>query len=315
MHRNWIGIRASAVLAMVGSLAMLGLGGFTLIGTLVTPPPTGPAAPPFPLAAIGIVAAAVFAGLSGWGIRTAIGIFRRRRWARVSIAIFAGLLTFLSAGALAAMLLTPLPTQPRVSQETMNTVRWSIAAFYAVLTAIGVWWLVLFNLKSTQEYFAQAAASEPGARPLSVSAIGWYLSIGSLCLAAMAVMRVPAFVLGAVITGWRALAVYAVYAGAQILLGRGLLQMREWARVGSIGYFFLAVLNSGLSMAPPGLAARMQIVQREMPKLFPAGASAPMPQPARLFVAMGMVFCAVPVWFLVRRRGAFVKLGAAQQPV
>jgi hypothetical protein len=294
---------------------MLVLAGFTLIGTLVAPPPTGPAAPPFPLAAIGIVTAVLFAGLSGWGIWTAIGIFRRRRWARVSFMIFAGLLTFVSAGAFVAMLVTPLPASQGVSQGMMNAVRWGIAGTYAVLLAIGVWWLVLFNLKSTPEYFGQAAASEPGARPLSVSLIGWYLSIGSLCLAAMAVMRVPAFVLGAVITGWGVPAVYAVYAGAQIFLGRGLLQMREWARVGSIGYFCFAALNSGLCMAPPGLTARMQIVQREMPRFFPAGASAPMPQPVWLLIPMGMAFCAVPIWFLVRRRGAFVKLGAVQQPV
>ena len=30
------------------------------------------------------------------------------------------------------------------------------------LAGIGAWWLVLFNLKSTKEYFAQDGLDEPG---------------------------------------------------------------------------------------------------------------------------------------------------------
>src|ERR1019366_8653044 len=106
MHRKWIAIRASAVLAIAGSLATLAIGGAMLFGTLKAPPPaTGPAMPPFPLAAIGIV---------------------------------------------------------------MDAIRWGMAGLYGVLAAIGVWWLVLFNLSSTKEYFAQHAPSQPPSRPLSV---------------------------------------------------------------------------------------------------------------------------------------------------
>lgn len=308
----WIGIRTSAGIAIAGSLATLVLGGLMLFGTLLAPPPKGPAAPPFPLAAIAIVMAAMFASLSGWGIWTAIGIFRRRGWARVSIVVFAALLTFMGAGGCLAVLFMPLPAQEGASQRMMDFMRWGMAGFYGVLAAIGVWWLVLFNLSSTQEYFAQDAPREPRARPLSVSVIAWYLLIGSLFLAAMAVVRVPAFVFGAVITGWAGLAVYTVFAGAQILLGTGLLHLREEARLGTIGYFCFTTLNGVLTMAPPGLAANMQILQREMPKLFPAGVAAQMPQPGWVFVPIGIAFAAVPVFFLVRRRAAFAKFAAAR---
>jgi hypothetical protein len=36
------------------------------------------------------------------------------------------------------------------------------------------------------------------------------------------------------------------------------------------------------------------------------------PQPGWLFVLIGIAFAAVPIWFLVRRRAAFVKFAAAQ---
>jgi hypothetical protein len=59
----------------------------------------------------------------------------------------------------------------------------------------------------------------------------------------------------------------------------------------------------------------MQIVMREMPKLFPAGVPPQTPQPGWLFVLIGTAFAAVPIWFLVRRRAAFVSLAAAREAV
>jgi hypothetical protein len=307
MHRDWIAIRASAVLAIAGSLATLVMGGLLLFGSLKAPPPTGPAAPPFPMAVVGIVMAAIFAAFSGWGIWTAIGIFGRRGWARISIVVFAVLLAFMGASGSLAVVFMQFPAQAGIDPGMMVRIRWGMIGFYGVMAAIGVWWLVLFNLSSTQEYFRQDASSEAQGRPLSVSVIGWYLVIGAVFCAASAVFRMPAIVLGAVIAGWGGAAVYTVFAGVQIFLGTGLLHLEEQARVGTIGYFCFAALNSALTLTPPGLPAKMQILQREMPKLFPAGNPAQMPQPGWGFVLIGIVVSAVPVWFLVRRRAAFGK--------
>jgi hypothetical protein len=271
----------------------------------VARPPTGATAPPFPMAAFGIAMAAIFAILSGWGIWTSVGIFRRRGWARISIVVFAAMLTFMSVGGCLVFLFLQLPPQPGVSQKLMDGVRWGMAGFYGLLAAIGVWWLVLFNMNSTKEYFGQDAPSGPRSRPLSVSVIGWYLLVSSLFLAVSAVIRVPAFVFGAMITGWGAPAVYMLFAGAQVFLGIGLLRLREQARVGTIGYFCLIALNSAVTMMLPGYSAKMEAMLREMPKFFPAGTPAQMPQPTWIFMLIGVAFAAIPVWFLVRRRAAF----------
>jgi len=313
MHRYWIGIRASAVLTIVGSLLTLAFAGLILFGTVVKPPPTGPAAPPFPMAAIGMVMAAILAAFSGWGFWTAVAVFRRRGWARVSIVVFAALLTFIGASASLVILIMPFPAQGGVSQRMMDVARWGIAGFYGVLAVIGVWWLVLFNLGSTKEYFAQDAPSVPRARPLSVSVIAWWLLAGALMCVAPVVMRVPAFVFGAVMTGWTALAVYVTFSMAQCLLGIGLLRLKEPARVAAIAYFCLTALSGLLALAPPGFAARMQIVQREMPRFYPAATSAQMFQSGWALVLSGIVLAAVPVWFLLRQHAAFVKSATAQQ--
>jgi hypothetical protein len=315
MHRYWIGIRASAGLTIVGSLLTFALAGFMLFGMVLKPSPPGPAAPPFPLAVVGIVMAAILTAFSGWGIGTSVGIFRRRGWARVSIVVFAALLTFIGAGASLAVLFIPFPAQGGVSQSVMDATRWWIAGFYGLLAVIGVWWLVLFNLRSTKVYFAQDGPSAPRARPLSVSVIAWWLLSGSLICLAPAAMRMPAFVFGVVITGWAALAVYTAFAVAQLVLGVGLLRLKEPARVAAIGYFCLTALSSVLILAPPGLAAKMEILQREMPRFYPAATSAQMYQSGWVFVLPGVALALVPIWFLVRQHAAFVKSEAAQPQV
>jgi hypothetical protein len=47
-------------------------------------------------------------------------------------------------------------------------------------------------------------------------------------------------------------------------------------------------------------------------RLFPAGVPEQYPQPAWVFLLMGAAFVAIPIWFPVRRRAAFVKVAAAQ---
>jgi hypothetical protein len=193
----------------------------------------------------------------------------------------------------------------------MAAIRWGMAGFYGLLAAIGVWWLVLFNLRSTKEYFLQEATSAPSARQLSVSVIGWYLLSSSLFLAVPMVIRLPAFVFGAVVTGWVGLAFYAVFAAAQVVLGAGLLRLREPARVGAIVYFCFGALNGVVTWVLPGYEAKMQLMLREMPKFSPAGALPQMPQPMWVFMLMGIAFVLIPVWFLVRRRAAFAKPASA----
>jgi hypothetical protein len=306
MPRKWIAIRVSAVIALAGSALTFAIGILMPVSMALAPPPVGPGAPPFPMMAIGIIMAVIFSAFALWGVLTGIAIFRRRGWARVSIILFAILLTIMGAGGAIAALFMPLPPQENLDPRIMMGVRFGMTGFYLVLAGIGTWWLVLFNIQTTKSYFAGNDPLEgPGARPLSVSIIGWYLLISSIMMAASAVLKVPAFVLGAVFTGWGALAMYSLFAVAQLYLGTGILQLQEHARIGGIAYFGFGALNSVLTMLPPGLEGKMEIMRRELPKLFPAGMSVQMPQPTWVFGLIGMAVVTIPIWFLVRQRGAF----------
>jgi hypothetical protein len=300
MRRRWIGIRASAVLAILGSVATLLMAGMMTWGMFHARPPREMAMPPVALKAFGAAMGVLFAGIGVWGIWTAVGIFRRRGWARISILVFAALLTFMGACAVLALLVMPFPSTPGVSSRVMEYSRWGIAAFYGALAVIGVWWLVLFNTGATKQYFAERGPARESARPLSIGIIGWYLLIGAVGMPLVAVFRMPAVFFGLIVTGWSAVAVYAAYTAAVIYLGAGLLRLHERARRLSIVYFCAIAANTVVSLARPGV---MQQMQRAMPGFFPAA----MPQLDNMWVfgLIGSAACAVPIWFLVRRRTAF----------
>ena len=257
--------------------------------------------PPATLKAIGVAMGVVFACLGVWGIWTSVGIFRRRNWARISILVFAVLLAFMGACALLPILVMPFPSTPGVSAGLMEHTRWAIAAFYGALALLGAWWLVLFNTKATKQYFAEREPARESARPLSISIIGWYLLIGAACTALAVVLRMPAVFFGVIVTGWSALPIYAAYTAAAIYLGAGLLRLRERARLWSIVYFCAIAANSLVTLARPGIMLQMQ---RAMPGFSTAFA---MPQLHLMWVygLIGALACAVPIWFLVRRRAAF----------
>lgn len=304
MRRRWIGIRASAVLAILGSLATLLMAGMMAWSMFHAKLPRDVAMPPVTLKVFGVAMGVLFAGLGVWGIWTAVAIFRRRGWARISILVFAALLAFMGASALLAILVMPFPSPPgvSVSARAMENVRWAIAASYGALALIGAWWLVLFNTRATKQYFAEREPARESARPLSIVVIGWYLLVCAAGTALAAVLRVPTMLFGLIVTGWSAVALCTALVAIDIYLGAGLLRLRERARLWSIVYFCAVAANSVVSLARPGI---MQQMQRAAPRFFPTAAAMPQMGNMWVFGLISAAAFAVPIWFLVRRRAAF----------
>ncbi len=100
-----------------------------------------------------------YAALSVWAILTVIGILRLRAWARYSILIIGGGLVVL--GLLAALftlagrtMFPATPTKPPVDPHIMTVIFLVIGAFYLLIAAIGIWWLVYFNRRLIRELFS-----------------------------------------------------------------------------------------------------------------------------------------------------------------
>lgn len=303
MKPKWIGIRASAVLAILGSVMVLLAGALVVWGTLVAARVETPT--PLPLKAIGVFAGVLCTGLAFWGIVTAVGIFRRRGWARISMVVFAVLLAFMSIGGLLAILVVRMPPVAGENPRVMEITRWAIAGFYGALAVIGLWWLILFNSRGAKQYFAEAPQAGPGERPLSVSIIAWYLLTVALSTAVMAVLRMPAMMFGWFTTGWTAVLVYTVFTAVEVYLGTGLLQLQEHARVGSIVFFSLMAANPVITVVLPGYVEHMRRLQAMMPRFARVDQGSPAIEASGILMLLGTAFMAIPIWFLVRRRPSF----------
>jgi hypothetical protein len=312
MEKRWIAIRVSAALAIAGSVGTLLLAVLIVFGFFIVA--QGPMQESPVLFQALIVAVAVFlAGMAVWGMLTGVGIFRRREWARISIVVVAAVMTIMCGSGTLTILFIPFPETARTSPELMTAVRWSIAATYAAMTAVGIWWLVLFNRRSTQAYFAGAGGGQDSARPLSISVIAWYLLAGSLFTALAAVLRFPALVFGVVVGGWGALAVYTLYTAAQIYLGTGLLQLQDRARLWSIVYFAAVALNGVIFLVLPDFTGRLREIRSSYPRFMHTQPELPHFSAVWPFLPVVILLVSVPIWFLVRRRSAFTSLQAQPQ--
>jgi hypothetical protein len=155
---------AAVAAVVLGLMAFVGLllSGFSAIMLFVTHSPLIPKIPMVRLAIAGMDA--LILALVILAACTITGLFRLRIWARYSIVLL-GLLDFLVFGLMTLgvligrakwdMATLPLPNNPHL---TIGDLMLWLAAFYAVLALIGVWWMIYFNLKRVRLVFAEAEA-------------------------------------------------------------------------------------------------------------------------------------------------------------
>ena len=306
MNRS-TGVTVVAVLVIIGSaIALLG-GAFAVLGAFLLPVTT--AQPPFPrqFIVLGII---FISGTAGWGIATAIGLFRLRRWARISILVFSGFLVASSALPLLVTLVLHLPRPEGSSPADIAGVLAFMSVFYLSLIAVGIWWLIYFTRKGVEAQFqGQSQVLETSLKPLSITVIAWFLLVGGILTPFCALTRIPAMVLGTVLTGSYASVVYLLYGVIELLIGIGLLKMKPLSHTVATCFYLYALLN-GTFIFLPGRAARMaaafDFLSAEMQS---PGAET---QQVWFGAMFGLVFSVVPLYFLLTRRKAF--LAACQPP-
>lgn len=295
-------------MAIAGSVVTLGMGAAMLAAGVFGQPPENTPPSPVPFKVLMGGMAVILAAMGGWGLGTGICVLRRHRWARISMLVFSGLLTFVASGASLSMLFLKPPPAPEGAEAMMPVIFRAIAGFYAILAAIGIWWLVLFNCRGAKEYFATPGGREEGGKPISISIIGWFLVIGAASILFPLLLRLPAILFGSVLTGWAATAVYACWAAAQAYAGVAVLRLKETGRIVAIGFFIFGALNMVASVARLGSAELMRQSQAAMPQFFPANPPPSGYPPMGVMAGMSVVMFAIPVFFLVRRRAAFSRV-------
>ena len=296
-----VGVTASAIVAILGSLiallfAVISVASLFVVTTQPKPPNTGQFI---------VAGALMFAAFAGIGIWTSVGLFRLRPWSRTSIMVFAGLLAAISLFSLIITMAVPMPPDV-LSAGTEPYFRRSMAVTFGIPLAIAVWWLIQFNTQSTKAAFASPVAESASTRPLSISIIGWAAILGGASGVYGILAHAPAFLFGAIFTGWIAVAIYVLFGALSVYIGKGLLDLRERARVLAIWWLGFGLVHMGLILLVPSWRHRMLEFQltlqnQEAPIAFDPGIL------IALSSAFGAIVAGTAIWFLIRNRAAFVR--------
>ena len=280
---------------------------------------------------------ALFFGFGGWGLASGIGLLYRRRWARISTLVFAGFLACMSLpAAVLVLLIIPLPNShdPSLPFDFTSMMRIGMALFYGVFAALGGFWLYFFNTRSVKVQFEgrpsapesaagdlflaspiPAPAVSQGARPLSITMIGWFLLIGS-AFAPLGLLfnraffpgtQLPFYFLGFFVFGWGAYLASILWTAAQIVAAVGLLRLKKWGLFATIGLQCLAAVSAALLMVIPGHRGKLQQLMETMMASMNARLPQPAPfvYPAWIGFAMGFAVALLILWLLITRRQAF----------
>jgi hypothetical protein len=345
--RRSVGVMVIAILALIGSAGVVGIGALALLGIVAggAAQPRDFSGSPMFFRAIMLLAPLIYILPGVWGIVTAIGLMQLKNWARISIIVFSvlllvfGLITGLSSS---GFFLTNPPSG--MDRQEVAFVRVFMLMLAAALIGVGVWWLVFFNRARVKQQFAALpmfagfpagtagypiqpsyhvqpppATSMPVVpqapqrpqRPLSITIIAWLMLVGCLFLPINLALHTPASLFVWVLTGWRANAFFLIVVALLVFIGIGLLRLNPYARVVGIGYFAFAILNSAVFFFAPGGRARMARMVELQHSLFPGlqGASPQIdPRPFILVGGViGLLAALVPLYFLVTKKHAFQK--------
>jgi hypothetical protein len=142
-----VGITFSAVMVFTTGLVAFCFGALEISMAISNTPGTGD------FGSYPIPAATVLIGLGGWGIASGLGIAKMRGWARISMVALGAILFVLVVFGALEMALDPHFGVTYMEGVYMGSIRPEMMAFYAVLAALGVFWLYFFSRNSMKARF------------------------------------------------------------------------------------------------------------------------------------------------------------------
>lgn len=261
-------IVAAAMVAILCALLVLFVAflGF-YSGFLVSARTPAAQLPPF-TRSLAIAFMAFLMCLSLFGIATGAGLLYLRDWARIAVLIWAGFSIFFGAiGIPIAFLvpLTPPPNAPSIPADSLQAVRWILLFGYSFPLLLGLWWLILFNLKSIKAQFTPAASFAPRKSlakpraPLPIVVLAWLFisSAANILLLPFLPFPLPAIFFGRVIPGAAGSALLVLVCALFVIAGIGLLKLKSWGYFLSIAMQSLFLLSSLATWLNPNYESQM----------------------------------------------------------
>src|SRR6185437_15245720 len=274
---------------MLALLTCMGLftGLSILLASVLIPAPATAQFPAIQAVEIGMgvitLLVAVFCGF------TVVGLFRVKRWARISILVLGGLLacfclfSALLSGAMAFIPSAVVQGNSGISPSMMRIVFLGSSVFYLCVALIGVWWLVYFNLRRIRALFAtRNALRQPefgsrlpvaGARIESNASNRGATEILIICLAVLyifsgasgiitALFHFPLLVFGHIFRGGAATAISCFLIVVSVAIGVGLLRRLKVAWGAALVLNALGLVSEVMLVVPSN-RARLVSYERE----------------------------------------------------
>jgi hypothetical protein len=320
MNRS-VGVTISAIAVMLGSGLALLMGVMMLVASSGgIPVPENQA---HFMKYFMILTAVLFFAAGAWGISTGMGLLRIREWSRISMLVFSALMLFICIPGLLMFLSMPFPPpgtapSPQLTKNMLMGTKIFLTLFYAFLAVLGGWWLYFFNKRSTKEQFLKVpggpsdrilteAMIAQGARPLSITLIGWYLLISAFIGVLGLSVNPPVFFLGFFFKGTFASLIMFGLAIVQSMTAFGLLKLRPWGRTLAIYYFQFLIFNSLTMVLIPGTQGRFDQAMADMVRDMQGTSSAapPMHFPVWFGVIFAIPLLALLLWIVVSKREVF----------
>lgn len=272
------GVTVIALLSMIGSILVLLIGILLIVVmALFPPPPSNNQIPASFFKVLMLFGALIYIGPSIWGILTSVGLFRLRKWARISIIVFSILLVLMAVPSGLISFLIPTPEVKNAAPGFLPVFRIVMAGFWLMLAAIGTWWLIFFTRSGVKAQFEPSAVlpppqAIPGAipvpvvpalpdkprLPVSFTVIACLLLLGALFMPIAFFMHTPGIILTRIVTGWPAWVYYIAITLVSLYVGVGLLRLWPSARKVGVVYSILLLINSGVFYLAPGGVGRMK---------------------------------------------------------
>jgi hypothetical protein len=319
-----IGLILSAIVLSLSALFLLLMTALSIFtGIFASHQPT--TAMPHFVTYLFVALSVIYAILAAWAILTVIGILRLRSWGRYSILIIGGGFAVVGVFAVFGVILSrstfsTLPTrQPAVDPHLMSIVFIFIAAFYLLIAAMGIWWLIYFNLRSIRELFSNPAMILPssatnGGRfsrtPTAIKIIGGLFLFSTVTCLLCAFLPFPAFLLGFIFPPAAAHVLYLCFAALTAAMGYGLLRLKEPARLLTIAFLILGCCNIFLA-ALPWYQGQFHLYMTQFTASMPTLPGQPQipflfSQALVLFSCIsGLILYGFLFWLLHRHRAAF----------
>ena len=269
---------------------------------------------------IAFVSLLLFLGVAVFGVFTGIGLIRLKNWARISILAFSGITAFFGGTVLAFLLVMPFPMSPAGSPMDPGIVKGIVVLAYGLPVLISIWWLVLFNRKSTKAQFTGALAGglpvAPAAPacplPVQIIAVFFLFSLLGVFVIPFVQLPIPLVIFGRAIYGPGGKALLGL---ASVLLGIGaigLLRLKRWSYplvLGMQGFWLLSGIVTAFTPTYPRLIQEM-LSQMSVPETMAFPYSV---RQFQFFFLFGLLFSVLLIGILVFYRRRFMEAASARE--